>query len=86
MPARIAWLASYKMVTKNSEMNLPDVLKGKITVSEWDNLRIDRLETKDRMDVIDVLKAIKVSTPKNEKRGILRMTKGLVDDLATIYD
>lgn len=66
-------------------MKLPRRLVGKITQSEWNQIRPARLAPCDRRDIVDVLCALKADTPTRDRREILKMVEGLADDLVTSY-
>lgn len=68
------------------DVGLPNELEGKITVNEWAGLGIDRLQTSDRTDIIDVLDTLHANSSKKGKGAVLRLVKGLVDDLVEIAD
>ncbi len=70
----------------NMNKGLPKELVGKVTAAEWKSLRTQRLMAKDRQDVIDILKSLSIDSKPADKRDILKLAKGLTDDLAEIYD
>ena len=66
-------------------MKLPRRLIGRITKSEWNQIRPERLVPCDRKDIVDILSVLILDTPAATRRTILKIAEGLADDFSRGY-